>query len=155
MLLQRPHSRVSCCHFIASPLINNYSWSIADTSLPTCSVLLAVRDVCIDWLDGKERNDDPALRGDKDPKSGFHIDVPRRSIGMSSTQLYMMRTMLESLISEKGGRKSLRVDLKESSIPEFEAFHKTSYFFSHLLNFSGKLTNDNACTLSYTSPKLF
>ena len=43
-----------------------------------CSVLLAIRDICIDWLDGKERNDDPALKGDKDPKSGFHIDVPRR-----------------------------------------------------------------------------
>ncbi len=57
---------------------------------------------------------------------------------MSSTQLYMMRTMLESLISEKGGRKSLRVDLKESSIPEFESFHKKSFFFGHLLNFSGK-----------------
>ena len=44
-----------------------------------CSVLLAIRDVCIDWLDGKERNDDPALRGEKDPKTGFHIEVPRRS----------------------------------------------------------------------------
>ena len=57
---------------------------------------------------------------------------------MSSTQLYMMRTMLESLLSEKGGRKPLRGDLKESSLPEFEAFHKTSFFFGHLLNFSGE-----------------
>ena len=57
---------------------------------------------------------------------------------MSSTQLYMMRTMLEALISEKGGRKSLRADLKENSIPDFEAFHKTSFFFGHLLNFSGE-----------------
>ena len=46
--------------------------------------------------------------------------------------------MLESLLSEKGGRKPLRGDLKESSLPEFEAFHKTSFFFGHLLNFSGK-----------------
>ena len=50
----------------------------------------------------------------------------------------MMRTMLEALISEKGGRKSLRADLKESSIPDFESFHKSSFFFGHLLNFSGK-----------------
>ena len=57
---------------------------------------------------------------------------------MSSTQLYMMRTMLEALISEKGGRKSLRAELKESSIPDFESFHKSSFFFGHLLNFSGK-----------------
>lgn len=92
-------------------------------------------------MDGKERSDDPVLRGEKDPKSGFHIDVPRRCIGMSSTQLYMMRTMLESLISEKGGRKSLRADLKDSSLPDFESFHKNSYFFGHLLNFSGELGN--------------
>lgn len=57
---------------------------------------------------------------------------------MSSTQLYMMRTMLEALISEKGGRKSLRADLKESSIPDFESFHKSSFFFGHLLKFSGE-----------------
>ncbi len=50
-------------------------------------ILLAIRDVCIDWLDGKERHDDPALRGEKDPKSGFHIEVPRRSVGLSSTQV--------------------------------------------------------------------
>ena len=50
-------------------------------------ILLAIRDVCIDWLDGKERNDDPALRGEKDPKSGFHLEVPRRCIGLSSTQV--------------------------------------------------------------------
>ena len=61
-----------------------------------------------------------------------------RCIGMSSTQLYMMRTMLEALISEKGGKKSLRADLKEVSIPDFENFHKNSFFFGHLLNFSGE-----------------
>lgn len=54
---------------------------------PPSRILLAIRDVCIDWLDGKERHDDPALRGEKDPKSGFHIEVPRRSVGLSSTQV--------------------------------------------------------------------
>lgn len=47
-------------------------------SVCACSVLLAIRDICIDWLEGKERNDDPALKGEKDPKSGFHLEVPRR-----------------------------------------------------------------------------
>ena len=50
----------------------------------------------------------------------------------------MMRTMLESLISDKAGSKSLRADLKENAIPEFEAFHRTSFFFGDLLNFSGE-----------------
>jgi len=57
---------------------------------------------------------------------------------MSSTQLYMMRTMVESLVSEKGGKKSLRADLKENNISDFESFHKTSFFFRHLLNFNSK-----------------
>ena len=53
-----------------------------------------------------------------------------------------MRTMLESLLSEKSvsGRKALRSDLKESNIPEFEAFHRNSFFFTHLLNFSSECT---------------
>ena len=52
----------------------------------------------------------------------------------------MMRTMLESLISEKTGaeKKSLRHDLKESSIPEFEAFHRASFFYAKLLDFTSK-----------------
>jgi hypothetical protein len=53
--------------------------------------------------------------------------------------------MLEALISEKGGRKTLRADLKESSIPEFEHFHKSSFFFGHLLNFSSKFARKMAC----------
>jgi hypothetical protein len=32
---------------------------------------------------------------------GFEIKVPRRNVGPSSTQLYMVRTMLESLIADK------------------------------------------------------
>lgn len=50
----------------------------------------------------------------------------------------MVRTMLESLTSEKAGKKSLRFDLKEGALQEFETFHKNSFFFPHLLNFSSK-----------------
>ena len=46
--------------------------------------------------------------------------------------------MLESLTSEKAGKKSLRFDLKEGALQEFEMFHKNSFFFPHLLNFSSK-----------------
>ncbi len=35
------------------------------------------------------------------PCSGFDIKVPRRNVGPSSTQLYMVRTMLESLTADK------------------------------------------------------
>jgi cytoplasmic FMR1 interacting protein len=134
--------------FVQVSIRDSIRKAVKGKKLQTKTILLAIRDVCIDWLDGKERNDDPALRGEKDPKSGFHLEVPRRCIGLSSTQLYMMRTMLESLLSEKAvsGRKALRADLKESNIPEFEAFHRNSFFFSHLLKFSGTLRE--CCDLS-------
>lgn len=62
----------------------------------------------------------------------------------------MMRTMLESLLSEKSvsGRKALRADLKDTNIPEFEAFHRNSFFFTHLLNFSSEHTHTH--TVCYT-----
>ena len=50
----------------------------------------------------------------------------------------MVRTMLESLTSEKAGKKALRYDMKESALQDFELFHKNSFFFPHLLNFSSK-----------------
>ena len=53
----------------------------------TKSILLAVRDTCVDWFKGKEPDDDPALRGKKDPDSGFKIERPPRYIGPSSTQV--------------------------------------------------------------------
>lgn len=40
-----------------------------------------------DWETGHEPFNDPALRGEKDPKSGFDIKVPRRAVGPSSTQV--------------------------------------------------------------------
>ena len=46
--------------------------------------------------------------------------------------------MLESLTSEKAGKKSLRYDMKDTALQEFELFHKNSFFFPHLLNFSSK-----------------
>lgn len=47
--------------------------------------------------------------------------------------------MLESLISEKAGqKKSLRSELHQPSLPDFEHFHRVSYFFTHILNFNSK-----------------
>jgi cytoplasmic FMR1 interacting protein len=51
------------------------------------SILLAVRDTCVDWSKGKEPDDDPCLKGKKDPDNCFKIDRPPRFIGPSSTQV--------------------------------------------------------------------
>lgn len=55
--------------------------------IPLSSVLQAIRKTVCDWETGHEPFNDPALRGEKDPKSGFDIKVPRRAVGPSSTQV--------------------------------------------------------------------
>ena len=51
------------------------------------SIVNSVRETCADWLRGVEPQDDPVLKGKKDPDEGFHIKVPRRNVGPSSTQV--------------------------------------------------------------------
>uniref|UniRef100_A0A8C0QBT3 Cytoplasmic FMR1 interacting protein 2 n=1 Tax=Canis lupus familiaris TaxID=9615 RepID=A0A8C0QBT3_CANLF len=110
------------------------------------SVLQAIRKTICDWEGGREPPNDPCLRGEKDPKGGFDIKVPRRAVGPSSTQLYMVRTMLESLIADKSGsKKTLRSSL-DGPVLAIEDFHKQSFFFTHLLNISEAL--QQCCDLS-------
>uniref|UniRef100_A0A8C1LPQ8 Cytoplasmic FMR1 interacting protein 1 n=2 Tax=Cyprinus carpio TaxID=7962 RepID=A0A8C1LPQ8_CYPCA len=111
------------------------------------SVLQAIRKTICDWEAGREPHNDPALRGEKDPKGGFDIKVPRRAVGPSSTQLYMVRTMLESLVADKSGsKKTLRSSLEGPTILDIEKFHRESFFYTHLLNFSETL--QQCCDLS-------
>uniref|UniRef100_A0A7N9B1L2 Cytoplasmic FMR1-interacting protein n=1 Tax=Mastacembelus armatus TaxID=205130 RepID=A0A7N9B1L2_9TELE len=111
------------------------------------SVLQAIRKTVCDWETGREPHNDPALRGEKDPKGGFDIKVPRRAVGPSSTQLYMVRTMLESLVADKSGsKKTLRSSLEGPTILDIEKFHRESFFYTHLLNFSETL--QQCCDLS-------
>ncbi|KAG5852723.1 hypothetical protein ANANG_G00065610 [Anguilla anguilla] len=111
------------------------------------SVLQAIRKTICDWETGREPHNDPALRGEKDPKGGFDIKVPRRAVGPSSTQLYMVRTMLESLVADKSGsKKTLRSSLEGPTILEIERFHRESFFYTLLLNFSETL--QQCCDLS-------
>ncbi len=69
----------------------------------------------MDWLDGKERTDDPALRGEKDPKSGYFIQLPRRCISLSSTQV-------RGLVGGSEGLKFLILGLVISLQGVWEAF---------------------------------
>ena len=60
-------------------------------------------------------------------------------MGPSSTQLYMVRTMLESLIADKsGGKRTLRKDIDGGSLMKIDEFHKTSFNWNYLLNFSSE-----------------
>lgn len=100
---------------------------------------MSVRETCADWQRGVEPLADPALKGKKDPDNGgFQIKVPRRNVGPSSTQLYMVRTMLESLIADKsGGKRTLRKDIDGQYLMQIDQFHKTSFYWNYLLSFSG------------------
>lgn len=111
------------------------------------SIIMSVRETAADWQKGSEPTDDPILKGKKDPDGGFKIGVPRLNVGPSSTQLYMVRTMLESLIADKsGGKRTLRKDIDGSCLVQIDQFHRTSFFWSYILNFSETL--GKCCDLS-------
>ena len=58
---------------------------------------MSVRETCADWIRGIEPHDDPALKGKRDPEGGYDSKVPRRNVGPSSTQLYMVSKHLDIL----------------------------------------------------------
>ncbi|XP_054997007.1 LOW QUALITY PROTEIN: cytoplasmic FMR1-interacting protein 1 [Sorex araneus] len=103
------------------------------------SVLQAIRKTVCDWETGHEPFNDPALRGEKDPKSGFDIKVPRRAVGPSSTQLYLVRTMAESLSSAELLRQLRSLGL-ERLLHVVNAFLRQSYTYPPLLAFGGKMS---------------
>ncbi|KAK7103491.1 cytoplasmic FMR1-interacting protein 1 homolog [Littorina saxatilis] len=105
-------------------------------------ILKSVRDTCADWYRGTEPQGDPAMQGKKDPDGGFPIKLPRRNADPSSTQLYMVRTMLESLI----GMKALRKEMDQRHLAHIEDFHQLSFHWHYLINFNRSLFN--CCDLS-------
>jgi cytoplasmic FMR1 interacting protein len=98
------------------------------------TVLMGLRSTCADWLNGLEPADDPALKGKKDTK--FVIKpIPNRTVGPGSTQLFMLRTMLESLCADTK-KKSLMGDIESKDLPALQAFYQRSYDFRWLLNYN-------------------
>lgn len=84
--------------------------SFIEPSSP-CSVLQAIRKTVCDWETGREPHNDPALRGEKDPKGGFDIKVPRRAVGPSSTQVRPSASCSSSLkpLNESGLVRLMKV----------------------------------------------
>uniref|UniRef100_A0A3Q2I8P8 Cytoplasmic FMR1-interacting protein n=1 Tax=Equus caballus TaxID=9796 RepID=A0A3Q2I8P8_HORSE len=100
---------------------------------------------CSNLEQGHEPFNDPALRGEKDPKSGFDIKVPRRAVGPSSTQLYLVRTMAESLSSAELLRQLKSLGM-ERLLHVVNAFLRQSYTYPPLLTFGETL--QQCCDLS-------
>lgn len=110
------------------------------------TLITSVRDTCADWAKGFE---DPLGKGKSTASmADIEVHVPRRNVGPSSTQLYMVRTMLESLITDKAasGKRTLRKDIDGPYLLAIDQFHKNSFYWNYLINFSQTLRE--CCDLS-------
>eukprot|EP00795_Rhopilema_esculentum_P000673 gene673-10379_t len=114
----------------------------------TKSVLVAVRETAMDVSKNLQRDANSGnVRKDRDQRTNFLVDLPKRSVGPSTTQLYMLRTMLESLISEKAGKgKTMKKDLDGATLLAIDSFLKNSRLFPYILNFTEVLRE--CCDLS-------
>lgn len=110
-------------------------------------VLSSIRTTCADWAHGVQPQDDALAKGKKSSDTIVSIKVPRRRVGPSSTQLYVVRTMLESLICDRSnGKRTVKKDLDIVHIQQIDQFFRSSFFWSFLLNFG--LTLHSCCDLS-------
>ncbi|CDS40695.1 P53 inducible protein [Echinococcus multilocularis] len=77
------------------------------------------------------------------------VGTPVRRVGPSSTQLYLVRTMLELMIDQASPAAkyhSLRKELDSNTMAAIETFLKNSFYWPYLLNFSETLVK--CCDLS-------
>ncbi|KAK2176606.1 hypothetical protein NP493_652g02000 [Ridgeia piscesae] len=106
------------------------------------SVLNGVRTTCSDIARGLNPSTDPLLMGKKDP--GYTIEIPRKQVLASSTQMYLLRTMLASLIDKS--RKSQRKELDSQHVQNIENFLRATHFWPSLIHFKRSLRE--CCDLS-------
>jgi len=81
------------------------------------------------------------IQKQKDPKTGFKIKVPRRNVGPSSTQLYLLRVMSEKLF-----KSPMKKSIKDADVEVIKDFHTNSYLYETMLNFPETL--QECCDLS-------
>ncbi|EGD72022.1 hypothetical protein PTSG_00038 [Salpingoeca rosetta] len=101
------------------------------------TVLMGLRNTCADWAAGFEPEDDPYMRGIKDT-AYQPPEIGNRHCGPGSTQLFMMRTMLESLCADDK-KKSLKHDLDSKFHGPMLTFYNSTKHYFHLLNFKSSL----------------
>ncbi|KAE9551006.1 hypothetical protein FO519_005792 [Halicephalobus sp. NKZ332] len=116
-------------------------------------ILTSIFETCVDDFSGQFSNrtsDVNSLKSKKKKKSDASsvtdVRAVRRAVSPSSTQLYMARTMLESLISDRGGKKNHRKDLDQKHVDKMMTFLRISYHWPALLHLAQSL--ENCCDLS-------
>ena len=98
---------------------------------------MSVRETCADWIRGIEPHDDPALKGKRDPDAGFDLKVPRRNVGPSSTQLYMVSKHTGNFQETTENYLVMKVFSYRCIAVNFSSFHKfqLSHFLIRILSF--------------------
>uniref|UniRef100_A0A915AC39 Cytoplasmic FMR1-interacting protein n=1 Tax=Parascaris univalens TaxID=6257 RepID=A0A915AC39_PARUN len=116
-------------------------------------VIQSICDTCVDDCSGQFDSRSPDIGKSKKQRrsttgSVGDIRTGRRSVAPSSTQLYMARTMTESLISERsgGGRRVLRKEIEAKHVERMANFLRMSYHWPALLSLSETLSE--CCELS-------
>lgn len=97
---------------------------------------MAIRKTCADWSTGVEPTDDPFLEGNSNTAYQPPA-LPQRLCASSSTQLYMLRTMLESLCADDK-KKSIKHEIDPKFYDAMLAFYHESYFYPYLVSFNGQ-----------------
>ncbi|CAJ0578602.1 unnamed protein product, partial [Mesorhabditis spiculigera] len=113
------------------------------------NVIQSIRDCCLDTISLRE-NSFNLSKDKKKSKSKTNLSCPsseaydtNRAVvpEPGTTQIYLLRTLLEALISDRsaGGKKSLRKDLDQATIDKIEHLLRKSANWSALLSFEDSL----------------
>ncbi|CAH8296936.1 unnamed protein product, partial [Schistosoma turkestanicum] len=80
--------------------------------------------------------------------NNVYSDSNKRRVGPSSSQLYLVRTMLELMIEQvsSSSKQLIRKDLDSTTLATIDTFLKHSFYWPYLLNFSETLIK--CCDLS-------
>ena len=68
-------------------------------------------------------------------------DLKPRKIPPGSTQLYLIRCIVESMFQSKTKNK-FKKEFDQHSLVLLEEFHKKSFYWSYLINFGGNIAVD-------------
>lgn len=63
-------------------MVGSYNNNLYTLLLFYYSILVSVRESCADWIRNYRPEEDPAMKGKKDPENGYDIKISKRCVGM-------------------------------------------------------------------------
>eukprot|EP00298_Acanthocystis_sp_HF-20_P017614 c21787_g1_i2.p1 GENE.c21787_g1_i2~~c21787_g1_i2.p1 ORF type:complete len:1018 (+),score=516.57 c21787_g1_i2:1069-4122(+) len=106
---------------------------------PLKHTLLQLREICLDWgTQGAPPSEDQIKAMKEVPEGKNYLS---RTVGISGTQLYVLRTLLWTIIetaSYQSGPFS-NYDMTSAQKKDFSSFHSSTFRFSYLLNLNSTI----------------